>query len=112
MPVTDCTRDARALRIACVTGDASAARHVDVGGHGRGLRRRGLRRRVVGSRAVAVEGARRTPVRLRDTQQKSRSGTGEGQHMPVHAGILGRVGGDSGAPLADGHPVEFDPQEH
>ena len=53
---------------------------------------------------------------MRESQEKSRSRTGEGQRMRVHAGILRRAGRDSGAPLADGRrsqsrPAELHPAE-
>ena len=99
------TGDARALHIVCATAHGPVARHIDGGGVCRDLCGRGWLGRAVGHRAVAVEGAQRMPVR--ETQQKSWSGTGKGQHMRVHAGILERAGGDSGAPLADGHRVEI-----
>ena len=101
------TRDARGIHVACATAHSPAARHRDDGDHGRILRRRGLLGRVVGARAVAAEGARITPVRGR--QEKSRSRTGKGQRMRVHAGILRRAGGDSGAPLAVGRRSESRP---
>ena len=94
------TREARGLHVACVTAHGPTMRHIKVDDHGRGLRRRGLLGRVVGAQAVAAEGAGITPVR--ESQEKSRNRTGKGQRMRVHAGILCRVGGDSGAPLADG----------
>ena len=99
------SRAARALHVACITGHGPAARYIDGGGVCRDLRRRAQLGRVVGTRAVAAEGAGITTVR--EGQEKSRSRTGKGQRMRTHAGIIRRAGRDSGAPLAYGHGVEF-----